>query len=87
MKQRLGTLIRRARDDGSEYMIGNLGEAVILLEPDGETKTGAARWRLMLAPPEPARTENKGAARNQRGAKWRIERRKAEGVEHLGGDL
>jgi hypothetical protein len=66
-------------------MIGNLGEAVLMLEPDGETKSGAARWRLMLAPPELPKSENKPAARNRRGAKWRIDRRRAEGVEELGG--
>lgn len=79
MKARLGTLVER---DGK--MTGTLGEAVVIMEPDGLTRAGQQRWRLMLATPKREPNED-GRERNRRGASWRIERRKAEGVERLGG--
>lgn len=85
MKSRLGTLIERSGERGT-YMSGMLGEAVIVLEQDGETRDGAKRWRLMLATPDGPKPEREREAKNRRGASWRIERRKAEGIETLGGN-
>jgi hypothetical protein len=81
MKARLGTLIER---DGK--MTGTLGEAVVVMERDGTTRDGMARWRLMLAVPNRPAPVRKQQAANRRGAASRIERRKAEGIVTLGGD-
>jgi hypothetical protein len=83
MKARLATLVEREGERHS-YMTGKLGEAILVMERDGLTRDGAQRWRLMLATPErPAKATPED--QNRRGAAWRIERRKAEGVESLGG--
>lgn len=83
MKARLATLVER-QGDRHTYLSGKLGEIIIVVERDGLTRDGAQRWRVMLATPE-----QHGAVtvqeRNRRGAHWRMERRKAEGVESLGG--
>jgi hypothetical protein len=81
MKARLGTLVSYGA-----YMSGTLGEAVIVLERDGKTRDGKDRWRLMLAHPNKPKDEAQHKAHNRRGASWRMERRKAEGVEILGGE-
>ena len=84
MKARLATLIERGGERG-RYMSGKLGDAIVVLETDGKTRDGLPRWRLMLATPEQPRNEHREAARNRIGASWRIQRRKAEGIEDLGG--
>jgi hypothetical protein len=86
MKARLGTLIERDSGSGRTYLAGTLGEAVIIIERDGITRSGEQRWRLMLAPPDKSAADPENAkARNRRGAHWRIERRRAEQIEQLGG--
>ena len=85
MKARLATLVEREGADG-RYISGTLGEAVVILEQDGKTRSGLPRWRLMLATPcKPHRDKQRQTA-NRRGAATRIEQRKAEGIEQLGGD-
>ena len=81
MKSRLATLIER-EDGGKRYMSGKLGDAIIVLELDGLTRDNQQRWRLMLATPKRPNSE---AAHNRTAASWRIERRKAEGIEKTGG--
>ena len=85
MNARLATLIERG-DERARYMSGKLGDAIVVLEPDGITRDGRQRWRLMLATPEQPKAGNEKASSNRRGASWRIERRKAERVEILGGN-
>ena len=85
MKARMATLIEHpTAQHGGFHMTGRLGEAVLILERDGKTRDGRQRWRLMLATPD-REGPITDAERNRRGAHWRMERRKAEGVESMGG--
>ena len=78
MKARLATLVEREKPGGGIYMSGTLGDAVVVLEPDGLTRAGEQRWMLCLATPKRS-PDKQDREHNRRGASWRIERRKAEG--------
>lgn len=85
MKARLASLVEYEKPGGGRYMSGILGDAVVILQPDGETRDGKPRWCLLLAVPKRS-PDKQERERNRRGASWRIQRRKAEGIEILGGE-
>ena len=84
MKPRLATFTERGLVSGQRFMTGRIGEINVRLEPDGESPSGRPQWRLVVAS-RPTEPQTPDARRNARGAQWRIQRRKDEGVESLGG--
>jgi hypothetical protein len=80
MMSRLSTLVERDGGHGT-YLGGKLGDSPIVVKRDGRTRDGRQRWVILLCIPDQADEQE----RNRRGAHWRIERRKNEEVESLGG--
>lgn len=86
MKVDLLTLTERLSVGGVVFMTGRLGEANVRLEPAGKSPGGRKQWCLrIITPRDPPRPDGNRQAENQQQASWRSERRKADGVEFLGG--